>query len=200
MYMLKPVRIKINSHAIIARPRDWDICLPLCSSSYSLLIFSIILASHGRERRHFRLNERIPVPNRLRLCPFHSVAGSSQSRDPVPSRIPNKYQEQPILILSFLLFCFRLSFVVTHFLQQCSVPRGNLYPRVTYKIKYLKVHLNQIFEYPTSRSCDFNWLIFSEITFYTAPPLGLWLLIIIHTWLTLYLHIDPFWQQSEIST
>ena len=74
------------------------------------------------ERRRFRLNERIPVPNRLKLCPFHSVARFRRAiRFPVAS--PNKYQERPILILqSFLLFCFQHFFLVTHFLQQwlCS--------------------------------------------------------------------------------
>lgn len=53
--------------------------------------------------------------NRLRLCPFHSVA-AVPTRNPLHlstpflllppcfSRIPNKYQEQPILILSFRAF------------------------------------------------------------------------------------------------
>lgn len=104
---------------------NWNIFFSLCS--YLLLLTFSILVSHGRERWRFRLNERISVPNRLRLCPFHSVAGFRRTiRFPVTSQTNIRSSQYWFCRSCFSAFGFPSSSHIS--CNNGSVPWGNLCP------------------------------------------------------------------------
>lgn len=111
-----------------------------------------ILAPHGRERRRFRLNG-ISVPNRLRLCPFHSVAGSgaqsgSQSH---PKQIPGARAANIDSVVPAFL-CFRLSSPSSRVVPATmALFRAGIYVQVIKRSKGL-IHISGYL----SRPCGFR--------------------------------------------
>jgi len=148
---------------VLLHMRDWDICSSLCN--YSLLVFSIILVPHGQERRHFRLNERIPVPESIEIVsfPFCCRVPGRTIRFPVASQTNIRSSQYWFYRSCFSAFGFSSPSHI--FCNNGSAPRENyLYPRIMYKVKCFKP-LNPN---ATICSCDLNSLYMASLGFYRS--------------------------------